>query len=243
MELKMRTKLLAGLLAAAALIGSVAGVEAKVITLRVRSGSASPQITSSTFAGNTDTVAQANTINNVAYTASGTFNEATNNISLDIATLSTNQTNLVKSVQYALTVTGITPQPSIMSYQDVFSGLNPVSLGGNTVSDAFVRVYYDLHNVAFGTQNLVYDSGVLSAGGCGVPPAYSCTASGSLPTVGSPYSLTEILTIDYKQGSQGLTVNSSNAFAAVPEPTSLAMLGSGLLLAGWMFRRRGNKKS
>ena len=71
----------------------------------------------------------------------------------------------------------------------------------------------------------------------GAAAIYACTGAGPFPLT-TPFSLTEVMTINYIQNSAGKPVSTSSSFTTVPEPTSLAMLGSGLLLAGWIFGRR-----
>jgi hypothetical protein len=245
MERKMRTKFLMGLLAGAALLSSVAGADAKFIGLRVTDGSTT-QSSSATFSGTDFTLTQNGPIGNVNYSISGISHEAADNIRLDLDTTSTNTANSVITVIYYLTVTDLTSQPTIKDWTDLFSGINPLVGGGpQTYSNASVNVFYDPANHAFAgggpgsTATLIYSAPDATA--CGVP-GYACSGSGPITLAPTPFSLTEVLTIAYKTNSAGQVVTANNAFALVPEPTSLALLGSGLLLAGFMFRRRQSDK-
>lgn len=232
----MKTKFLAVLLAGAAMAGLTAtAANATFIELKVISG-ATTQISSATFTAN-DVFTLANTINGVSYTATATGKNSIGHIGLDLSTISHDTTNNVRSVQFKLTMTGIAGDPTLKDFFDAFSGVNSAINPTHPGSDGAKKVYVDYTNIAFGTQHLIYDSGFV----CGTTASYSCSGTAPISLLVSHYSVTEVLTVDYKANTAGKTVTSLDRFAAIPEPTSLALLGSGLLFAGWMSRRRRNK--
>jgi hypothetical protein len=231
----MKTKSLLAL-TAAAVIGLTGSATAKAIAVKVTSGLVT-QTQTVNFTSATGSIAVTDTINSVSYTATGASTEGAV-ISLDFGTTSHNTLNTARTVKYRLTVTDLTTLPSVADFQVLFDGVNPVST--KTLSSSVLRVYYDEHDNAFGTQHKIYDSASPSPS-CGLPATYSCFETGPLPIAATPYSLTEILTVAYKAGSLNQTVTSNARFSTVPEPASLALLGSGLLLAGWMHRRRRSK--
>jgi len=234
----MKTKLWLSLLASAAVMALVAtSADAKFIELKV-TGLGAPQTTSATFSGANDTISLSGTQSNVNYSITGTLHDGPNLLNVILDTTSTNTVNNVRSVNYWVTITGIPGDPNIHDYSELFAGINP-NIGSTVYSDAFTKFYVDTHNVAFGTQFLVYNSGFV----CGTPATYSCSALSPLTLSGALYSVTEQITVDYKVNSAGKTVTSNDKFSAIPEPGSLALLGSGLLFAGWMSRRRKSNKA
>lgn len=100
------------------------------------------------------------------------------------------------------------------------------SIGGTTGGNVTFRTFYDTTNTAFGQQHEL-SSGSFS------PTSFAADLDGSLQSA-TPYSLT--LLIEITHASRATT--SFDALVRVPEPSSLLLLGTALLAAGFMVRRR-----
>jgi hypothetical protein len=119
----------------------------------------------------------------------------------------------------------IGPLPSPAGFNYFLSGtLVPGTLSGS----AFV----DDGNVGFATTTQI--GSTLSGG----PGDFSASTSGSAPFT-APYSATIVATITHTAPSQTTTFDTT--LSAVPEPTSLLLLGSGLAALGLRFRRKVKK--
>src|SRR5690349_18272341 len=113
-------RVLLALLASAVSVGASGNAAAKTLALKVTSGGDPAQIVSATYSGSSQTVSQANTINNVVYSATGSStDDPAHLINLTLDTTSHNTTNNVRSVTFALTVTGLTGLPTIKDWQDL----------------------------------------------------------------------------------------------------------------------------
>ena len=120
-----------------------------------------------------------------------------------------------------------------------FADLAPIAtgfmseIGGVTQGSVTFVSYYDNSNAAFGTTSLLADLGSFSGGAFS---ASELTSVGSLtPAPAGPYSLTMVGTVTH---SGGIKVTSFDASVSVPEPSTLLLLGSGMLGFAFMRRRK-----
>lgn len=103
-----------------------------------------------------------------------------------------------------------------------------VEYGGTTGGSIAFQSYVDTTNAAFGTENLLYDTGALGG-------AFSGTGFGYIGVSG-PYSITTVATIRHENGYMASGFNHG---VTISEPGSLALIGIGLLGLAFGIRRSG----
>lgn len=106
------------------------------------------------------------------------------------------------------------------------SDLTPQALG------LMYSLYADASDAAFGLGTLIGSTPLAGS-------ATSATFNGTYDAT-SPFSVTEVLTID--SGTSGIYASLDGA-TNVPEPGSLALLGTGTLMLGWLVRKRNRNAS
>ena len=236
--MKTRTSFVTALLGSVLLTAFAGGADAGMIKLKVTSGG-KKQVVSATYSPTGVTqIFNTDIIHGVGYDAEGEVIDSGGVTGLALLVDSVDTVHEDRTVKYRLTATGLTALPDPASYEQLFFGFNAVK-AKNEVSSALLRVFFDDTDKPFGRQTLIYDSSTLPGGSCGSASFYFCPPVTPAPTTTTtPFSLTEILTITYQKASFGRTVENTAVATFVPEPGSLALLVSGLLMAGGLIRRR-----
>ena len=105
------------------------------------------------------------------------------------------------------------------------------TFGGTTDGSVAFQSYVDGENVLYGTEMLLSDSGTISTG------AFSGSDNGGISMTG-PYSMSIYASVTH---GAGVNISSFDYNIKVPEPSSLALLGLGLIGAGYASRRKAKK--
>jgi hypothetical protein len=226
-EKQMKTTLCAGVAAAALLVGSAAPSRA-MLMLQVSDGNPldTQTIKDLTDSGTVvfNSAMGAYSINFAVGTSTpaiGTPEQAVLDLnSMDI----TSRSGSGGSLNFALTDTDYVSSASpITAFFNAVGGT--LSGSGSSYS---VKTYMDCGDAAFGTGTLLTSQSFSG-------PSFSGNASADAASCGHAYSLTQLISLQMPGGAQF----SGDSSLAVPEPSTIALFGAGLVGLGFALRRKG----
>lgn len=223
----MKTMLCAGVAAAALLVGSASPSHAMLILKISDSNPADTQeVFDLTNSGTVifDSSMGAYSINFAVGTSTPAIGSPQQPV-LDLNSMDiTSRNGSGGTLNFALTDTGY-----VSSASPITAFLNAVggTLSGSGSSYS-VNTYMDCGDAAFGTGTLLTSQSFSG-------PSFSGNASADAASCGHAYSLTQLITLQMPGGAQF----SGDSSLAVPEPSTIALFGAGLLGLGFALRRKG----
>jgi PEP-CTERM motif len=178
-------------------------------------------------------------------------NAGTLYMSLDVPDI-THKSSTPGSITFYLTLYNVTSPTGTMNFKYDLSGSNADLAVAGPDNSSQGHFYYSATNSSNPVLNPgvalittpVIDSNFASTPDCHLAApgslSYSCEYIQGV-TLTPTYSITERLTLNYAQNTNNKTARGQQSMQVpfvVPEPASLAILGSGLLAAGARFRRK-----
>jgi len=143
---------------------------------------------------------------------------------LDLNSMDISSRNGGGILNFALTDTDYVSSASpITAFFNAVGG----TLSGNGSSYS-VKTYMDCGDTAFGTGTLLTSQSFSG-------PSFSGNASADAASCGHAYSLTQLISLQMPGSAQF----SGDSSLAVPEPSTIALFGAGLLGLGFALRRKG----